>query len=217
MTEEVEVKFEREGAEGVVPVGTYLIDAAKRLGIRFEEDCIPSADVHFCSVIVQAGMHLMSDETQVETKHFLKEGRRTNERLACQVKIERTGEVVIMTKEKPEDTKASTETTEDLNEKYKKEFAEMPLEKKIASLVQLETIALGETVSFIINSPFKVADKLMDVMAEFGFKKEEREKSAARPAEHKAAADVDGSPDDAMPSVDPPSNGTESKVNGAAE
>jgi hypothetical protein len=60
----------------------------------------------------------------------------------------------------------------------------MPLEKKIANLVQLETIALGETVSFIINSPFKIADKVMDVMAEFGFKKEEQQKEAARPAEH---------------------------------
>ena len=69
----------------------------------------------------------------------------------------------------------------------------MPLEKKIANLVQLETIALGETVSFIINSPFKIADKVMDVMAEFGFKKEEREKEAARPAEHKTKA-TNGNP-----------------------
>ena len=61
----------------------------------------------------------------------------------------------------------------------------MPLEKQIASLVQLETIALGETVSFIINSPFKIGEKIMDVMAEFGMKKEEREKEAVRPDEHK--------------------------------
>ena len=64
---------------------------------------------------------------------------------------------------------------EDRSEEYRKEFAEMPLEKKIANLVQLETIALGETVSFIINSPFKIADKVLDVMAEFGFKKEEKD------------------------------------------
>ena len=91
-----------------------------------------------------------------------------------------------MTKEKVKEEAPETESTEDKNEQYRKEFAELPLEKKIANLVQLETIALGETVSFIFNSPFKVADKIMDVMAEFGFKKEEREKNSARPEEHKA-------------------------------
>lgn len=215
--EEVEVKFERENVEGIVPVGTYLIDTAKRLGIRFEDDCILPADIHYCSVIVQSGIGLMSDETQAETEHFQKAGRRPNERLACQVKIERRGEVVIMTKEKAAEAKASTETAEDMNEQYKKEFAEMPLEKKIASLVQLETIALGETVSFIINSPFKVADKLMDVMAEFGFKKEEQQKSASRPVEHKSSGvDGDGASNvPKEPPVDPTKAEKATKANGA--
>ncbi|MFN2411640.1 MAG: hypothetical protein ABR535_01095, partial [Pyrinomonadaceae bacterium] len=69
----------------------------------------------------------------------------------------------------------------DIREKFKKEFSEMPLEKKIADLVHFETIALGETFSFIFNSPYLVFDKVMDVMAEFGMKKEAAEKSSARP------------------------------------
>jgi hypothetical protein len=90
-----------------------------------------------------------------------------------------------MTKEKvAEEPVGEPAADADANEQYRKEFAELPLEKQIANLVRLETIALGETVSFIINSPFKIADKFMDVMAEFGLKKEEREKEAARPAEH---------------------------------
>jgi hypothetical protein len=153
---EVEVKFEREDQEGI----------------------------HHCAVTVPVGAHLLSPETKAESEYFTKHGRRTNERLACQVKIDGPGEVVVMTKEKAKEPDAET-TGEDKSEQYRKEFAEMPLEKKIANLVQLETIALGETVSFIINSPFKVADKVMDVMAEFGFKKEEKQKEAARPAEHK--------------------------------
>ena len=190
MSKEVEVKFERENAEGIVPVGTYLIDAAGRIGIRFDDDCIPPADIHYCAVVVKSGLDIMSGETHVETEHFKKAGRKKNERLACQVKIEKHGEVVIMTEEKKKESSEETATTEDMNEQYRKEFAELPLEKKIANLVQLETIAFGDTVSFIVNSPFKIADKLMDVMAEFGFKKEEQQKSAARPAEH-AARDSD--------------------------
>jgi len=61
---------------------------------------------------------------------------------------------------------------------------QLPLEKKISSLLQLEAIALGETVSFVINSPFKVFEKAMDVMAEFGFKLEKEAKEATRPKEH---------------------------------
>ena len=222
MAEEVEVRFEREGVEGVVPVGIYLLDTAKRLGIRFEDDCIPAADVHYCAVVIKTGADLISSETGAESRHFQKAGRRKNERLACQAKIERTGEVVIMTEEKVSEAASSTEQAEDMNEQYRKQFADMPLEKKIANLVHLETMALGETISFIINSPFMVADKIMDVMAEFGFKKEEREKSAARPVEHtngdsasNGAKDSSAeSPIAAEGSEDPPS-GNKSKATGA--
>lgn len=181
---EVEIKFERENREGVVAIGTYLIDAAKRFGIRFEDVCSVEEGIHYCSVNVPSGAHLLSPETSAESAYFTENGRSTNERLACQAKIDSAGDVVVMTKKKAEEPTAET-NGEDRSEQYRKEFAELPLEKKIANLVQLETIALGETVSFIINSPFKIADKVMDVMAEFGFKKEEQQKEAARPAEHK--------------------------------
>ncbi len=186
---EVEVRFERENLEGVVPVGTYLIDAAKRFGVRFDEACVPESDLHFCSLVVSSGTELLSPETKAETEYFAANGRSGSERLACQVKIEKPGEVVIMTKEKAaKEPAVESAVDSDANEQYRKEFSEMPLEKQIANLVHLETIALGETVSFIINSPFKIADKVMDVMAEFGFRKEEQQKQAVRPDEHKTEA-----------------------------
>jgi ferredoxin len=186
---EAEIKFSREDREGVVAVGTYLIDAAKRFGIHFEDVCNPEAAIHHCSVVVASGSNLLSGLTKAEEDYFASNGRKTNERLACQVKIDKAGEVEIMTDKKVKDPEPEAKSNSaDSSEEYRKAFEEMPLEKKIANLVQLETIALGETVSFIINSPFKVADKLMDVMAEFGFKKEERQKESARPAEHKAAS-----------------------------
>lgn len=181
---EAHVRFEQEKREGLVAVGTYLLDAAKRFGIHFEDECVPETDTHYCRVAVRSGSDLLSGLTKAESEHFAKAGRKTNERLACQVKIETPGEVEVMTEEKAKEPAPESKAAADSSEAYRKAFEEMPLEKKIAHLVQLETIALGETVSFIINSPFKVADKLMDVMAEFGFKKEEKQKEAARPAEH---------------------------------
>lgn len=199
---EVEVRFEREDLEGVVAVGTYLIDAAKRLGIHFDATCDPASDTHYCSVVVSSGGDLLSEDTRSESEYFRIRTRKAGERLACQARLERAGGVVIMTEEKKAEEPVVEAAEEDTSEQYRKEFAELPLEKQIANLVRLETIAFGETISFIINSPFKVADKLMDVMAEFGFKKEEAEKEAVRPEEHKSEkAGEESKPNGATPST----------------
>lgn len=182
-----QITFEREGREGIVAVGSYLADAAGRLGIRFEATCQQEQGDHFCSLTVVSGADNLSPLTTAETEHFAAHGRKDNERLACQAKIQSAGDLIIMTTGK-KDKVDEEKTAEDQTQQYKKEFTELPLEKKIASLVQLEAIAFGETVSFIFNSPYLVFDKVMDVMAEFGLKKEEESKKSARPKEHEPAA-----------------------------
>lgn len=180
------IKFKREDRDGFVAVGTYLLDAARRFGIRIDDDTEDSESPHACRVAVVAGAELLTEMTQVEREQFEKFGRKDNERLACQTRIEKAGEVVIMTDgKKSAEAEAEAKAAEDASERYRKEFEEMPLESKIANLLRLEVIALGETLSFVANSPFKVLDKVMDVMAEFGLKKDEAAKSAQRPAEHR--------------------------------
>ena len=191
--EEVEVTFEREGRKGIVATGSYLIDAAGRMGIRFEDVCVQADGIHFCSVTIRSGAENLSTLTQLETEHFSKNGRKNNERLACQAKIEKPGEVSVMTEEKKEETTAAENGESD---QYVKDFTEPPLEKKIAKLAKLEVIALGETISYVINSPFTVGEKVLDVLAEFGFKKERQAKEAARPAEGSAAGQGTPPPSD---------------------
>jgi ferredoxin len=176
---EAEIIFEREGIEGILPVGSYIGDAIRRFGVHGYERC---SEAHDCSVTVTRGEDLLSPLTQIETEHFAGTGRKTGERLACQARIERPGEIVVMTQEKQEAPKPD----ETKSDQYRKEFAEMPLEEKIAELMKLEAIAFGETFSFILNSPFKVFEKVGDVMAEFGMKLEDKAKQAQRPAEHAA-------------------------------
>ena len=177
---DVEIRLEREDLEGVVAVGTYLGDAIKRLGGSLDDVCV-AGQPHCCAVRILEGAEYLSTPTKNEREYLEGADASSDERLACHVKIERPGRVVIMTKEK----KGSEKPEEDQAEKYRKEFAEMPLEKKIANLVQLEAMTIGETISFVINSPFKIADKVMDVMAEFGLKLDKNSKDANRPAEHK--------------------------------
>lgn len=185
---EAEIILERENRDGVVAVGSYLRDALKRLGIRFDDHCQPENGVHFCAVEIRSGADRVSELTQAEMQYFADHGHKPDERLACQVRIEHPGEVVIMTRETKKEQEEKEKAAADHSEAYRKEFEELPLEKKIASLVRLEAIALGETISFVINSPFKIFEKAMDVMAEFGLKLDQQAKEAGRPEEHKAAS-----------------------------
>ena len=190
---EADIIFERENREGVVPVGTYLIDAAKRLGIRPELPCNIEGKEHHCKITVRSGEGHLSHPTRVEKEFF--EGDVTDSRLGCQVKIDSVGEIKIMTESKTEaETKEKEEKDEKVREEeYIKNFASLPLEKKMASLVKLEAMAIGETLNYIANSPYVVFDKVLDVMASFGLKMHEEEKAATRPEEHmKGAANGNG-------------------------
>lgn len=179
---ESELRFEREGVEGVVPVGTYLIDAMKRLGVAKGDPCQRPKGIHHCAVIISSGIELLSDSLASETEHFASNGRRTNERLACETKVERPGEITIMTQETK--TAAPKEPAKD---KFQAEFEALPLEEKISKLFKMEAVTLGETISYVIDSPMEVFRKVGDVMADFGRKIEEEAKKATRPGEPQAA------------------------------
>ena len=182
---EVEIRFD-EGREGIVPVGTYLTDAAKRMGAA-DFDCIESGQ-HECKIQMIEGSELLSERTSAEADLLLNDELKRGYRLACYARIDKPGVINVMVekKKKPE---SETKEAEDREEAYRKEFTDLPLEKKIANLMQLEAIALGETFAFVVNSPFKVFEKIGDVMAEFGFKKEEEQKRQARPAESTSGPD----------------------------
>jgi len=182
---EVEIKFEREDRNGIVAVGTYLLDAARRLGIELESEQFGETD--FFVVKVTSGSELLSAQSKTEIELLSAERREQGERFANHAKIERLGEISIMTIEKKREEKPAAEEKQ---EEYRKEFEELPLEKKIASLLELEAIALNETFSFVINSPYKIIDMAMGVLAEFGLKKEDEAKNQMRPEEHKSKDDA---------------------------
>ena len=203
---EAEVKFEREGLHGVVAVGSYLSDAAKRFGVRQSEPCAPASNEHHCEVSVIAGVDNLSARTAAETEYFSSVPESESNRLACQTRIENTGEIVIMTKEEPKASEAESAKAVNSEEEYIKAFGEMPLDKKIASLVKLEAMALGDTLAYIANSPYTIAEKAIDILAGFGFKMHESEKAAARPKEHTASSEQNGhagSTEDDVPAENP--------------
>jgi len=180
--QEVELKFKRENRSGIVATGSYLFDAARRLGIEVEAECGRVGECDSCAMKIKDGNECLSEPTFAEINQLTDRRRQNGERLSCQAKIEKAGEIVVMTNMKKE---TENSTSKEKTEEYRKQFEEMPLEKKIASLLELEAIALGETFSFVLNSPFKLFDIAMGVMAEFGLKLEDDAKKATRPNEHK--------------------------------
>jgi ferredoxin len=179
---EAEFRFEPSGREGIVPIGTYLIDAALRFGIRIEDECGRKGECDTCAVKIIKGAELLSEPTKAELEHLSPERRKKGERLSCQAKIEKVGEITVMTTDKPKPEVPPFET-------FKKEFAELPLEEKVKKLVDLEAITLSDTFNFVLNLPYYIGEKLRDGIAEFGFMKEEAEKQAKRPEEHNSTSE----------------------------
>jgi ferredoxin len=177
---EVEIKFEPSGRNGVVAVGSYLLDAARRLGVKIEDEFGEEGLTDDCFVKIIKGNELLSKPTKVELEHLTPERRKRGERLPSQTKIEKNGELVVMVteKKKPEATKF---------ESFKKEFDDYSLEEKVRHLMELESVTLSETFSYILNLPYTIGEKLRDGIAEFGFKIEEDAKKAKRPEEHQKA------------------------------
>src|SRR5918998_2044035 len=95
MSVNVEWKTEDGGRTGVVAEGTYLWDAAKRLGVRLPAECEGRGECDTCAVVVEEGATLLSSLTDAERRLLSPERLAEGERLACQTKVERGGELVL--------------------------------------------------------------------------------------------------------------------------
>jgi ferredoxin len=151
----VEIKFEPNGPSGLVAEGTSVVDAARRLGFQIPDcgDCDAT-----CAVEIIKGAPLLSALTDGERQQLSPERLAGGERLACQCKVERGGELVLKLVAQTERPRTSQEKTRDL----KKEFSELPLERKIATLVQLETIAVTEAFDAITDASVSFGKKIFD-------------------------------------------------------
>jgi hypothetical protein len=130
---------------------------------------------------VKSGAEFLSEPTKAELEQLTDERLREGERLSCQAKIIGEGEIVIRTHEK-KDTRPEAERK---HEEFRREFDRLPLEQKISRLMELEAVALGETLSFILNSPYTIGGKVVEFLSGFGFKFEKEAKEAKKPDEHK--------------------------------
>ena len=154
----VEIKFEPDGPSGLVAEGTNILDAAKRLGFHIPADCEGRGECDTCAVKIINGTTLLSALTEGERKQLSAERLAGGERLACQCKAEHGGELSLRLVAQTERTRTAEEKTADL----KKEFTELPFERKMATLLQLETIAVTEALDTIADRSVTLGKKIFD-------------------------------------------------------
>jgi ferredoxin len=156
----VSITFEPSGISGLVAEGTYVIDAARRMGAALGTGCTAGrGECPACVVSVKSGANLLSQPSAAEEKQLGFEHLNQSLRLACQVKIEYPGEVVVMVAARPEVRPTSAADTE---AELRTKFGALPLGKKIAMLVSLETITMSEAFDSAIEKPLAFGSKTFD-------------------------------------------------------
>ena len=157
----VSITFEPSGLSGVVAEGTYLIDAARRMGVSLGTGCmIGKGECPCCLVSVKSGANLLSAPTIAEQKQLAPEDLGQSLRLACQVKLEYPGEVVVMASVR----KTGGALPRDTPSELRKEFGTLPLRQKLATLIQLEAITMSEAFDSAIEKPLAFGAKTMDAL-----------------------------------------------------
>lgn len=156
----VAITFEPAHLTGLVAEGISLLDAAKRMGVRLPAPCTKQEDCMSCIIIIDIGAALLSPPSDTEQK-LLDEGLMTAERrLACHAIIERNGDLMVTIP----DIDESAKKQEPLKE-VRKAFGELPLEKKLAALVQLEAVTMSEALDVIKVKTMSVGGKIVGVVA----------------------------------------------------
>ena len=154
----VSITFEPSGISGVVAQGTYLIDAARRMGAPLGAGCTAGkGECPDCVVSVKAGANLLSQQSLVEEKQLGNEQLDQSLRLACQVKIENHGDVVVMAAARPQGR-----PVDDTEAELLKKFGGLPLAKKMATLAQFEVITMSEAFDTAIEKPLAFGSKTFD-------------------------------------------------------
>lgn len=158
----VSITFEPSGLTGVVAEGTYLIDAARRMGVPLGEGCtIGKGECPNCLISVKTGVTLLSPPSAAELKQLDEEDVAQSQRLACQVKLKFPGEVVVMASaRKPGSSSAPRDTASEL----RREFGTLPLKQKLATLVQLEALTMTEAFDSAIEKPLAFGARTMDAL-----------------------------------------------------
>jgi len=152
----VEITFQPGGLTGLVAEGISISEAAHRMGVRMFR--CKGTECTTCQVSILSGDELLSSPTEVEGRILGLDQLLQKQRLACQTKLEKSGEIVVRVNQETEEATSKPGDPATM----RKNFGELPLDKKIKTLVQLEALTMYEAMNALIDKPLAVGEKVFD-------------------------------------------------------
>lgn len=173
----VEITFQPSGLTGLIAEGTYLIEAAKRMGLRLPADCHERGECTACVVSIVAGHSLLSAPTKAERRMLTEEKLGKEYRLACQVRIERSGELAVGLISESEKTTEAKDP--------KKVAGGTGLNQKFTTFVEREANTMFKTFDALMDKSRSLGENMFDRFANKAKSTRDRELENKRPPEHR--------------------------------
>jgi ferredoxin len=175
----VAIRFEDEGYSGLVAEGTYLWEAAKRLGVHLPADCNGRGECDTCAVVIVEGAELLFAATDAEQKILGPERLAQRQRLACQTKLKQPGEVVV----RPAPTVEGAG-----QQKYQKRFRDLPLDQQVSSLIELEANFVSAALNTVRGKYVAFVGQLLNLTSPKNSANQHHEAEGNSPAANKRKA-----------------------------
>lgn len=151
----VEITFEADEGHGLVAEGTSLWEAAKRLGVRWPADCKGLGECDSCALMIIQGTDLLSPANEFELKILGLERLGSGERLACQTKLEKTGEVVVR--------QSPIAATASKNAEAGKALGNLPFKQQVGAFIELEATKLFEAMNALRGQSGALVEKFLNL------------------------------------------------------
>jgi ferredoxin len=151
----VEITFEHDGSHGLVAEGSYIWEAAKRLGAQLGSDCHGRGECDACAVVVLQGAKLLSSPTEAEKKIL---GARLDQqhRLACQANLQSSGEVIVRAAPRAEPSKDKGGPG--------KRLRDLPLNQQVGAIIEIEAVAITEALNTVRGMSANFAQKILKLV-----------------------------------------------------
>lgn len=152
----VQITFEPDGGSGLVAEGTYIWEAAKRLGVSLRAECHGRGECDSCAVAIDSGAELLSLATSAEEKMLgpLRLGCADQaERLACQAILESQGEITVRLAPVREGEQSAAANT----------LRGLPFKEKVGALIELEAVTITEALNSLRGGYHALIEKVLNL------------------------------------------------------
>ena len=154
----VQITFEPDNDSGLVAEGTYIWEAAKRMGVSVQAECKGRGECDSCAVVIVRGGELLSEATGAEEKMLGRdrlEHPGQTERLACQARLGKQGEVTVRF--------APVREAEQTKSDFANTFRGLPLKEKVGALIELEALTISGAINSVRGSYHALVAKFLNL------------------------------------------------------